>query len=52
MLPDIFIARDLTVLLPQLLLALTVIDPLVIPDVTVMERVVELPDQPVGKVHV
>lgn len=45
-------ASDLTVLLPQLLLAVTVIDPPDVPDIAVIELVVEVPDHPVGKVQV
>ena len=37
---------------PQLLLAVTEIVPIVLPAVTVIELVVELPVHPGGKVHV
>lgn len=51
-LPDIDIASDLIVLLPQLLLAVTVIDPPDVPDIADIEFVADVPDQPGGSVQV
>jgi hypothetical protein len=46
------IANERAVLLPQLLLAFTVIFPPPVPEVAVILFVVELPVQPLGKVQV
>ena len=44
--------KDRAVLLPQLLLAFTVILPPVVPEVVLILLVVEVPVQPLGNVHV
>ena len=44
--------NDCGVLLPQALLAFTVMLPLILPDVTVIELLVDVPDQPDGIVQV
>lgn len=49
---ELVTANVLAVLLPQLLLAVTAIFPLLVPAVTVIVFVVEVPDHPVGNTQV